>query len=465
MIYQIQESFHKQNIFFSENDIYVNYQDWLSGKARILLVIGQSGSGKSTLAQKIAKEYDAKYVELDKFKGNKHYDDDFLYKNQPLLMKFFSLQPYNRDELDQKKSVNEERTKYIDWLINDIKDRIVIDGGQIVDYMLDRQDDDDLYKIPTIFKGTSIIKSEIRRFIRDISRHDKTDPMLYKYMFKYWANKMLPNIQKQNRLRDLILTKNNDQYDTYEESTIINEAGKHGMNIFFSEDDIYCNFDKFESGKNHTLFVLSIPGSGKSTLSKFLSKKYNAHYVELDVLTFMIVGEKAKDRGRQTYEYIKNADPMLYKYMKEKNIPPDYMNDIKSTTVEKPIPTIKEEKLKQERASKYIHWLCFEQKEKCIIDGGYVGPVIINSHDYDNLPIIFKGTSIFTSILRRMKRSNWDIISIIKRLPSFYEHARKTVPEVNIARSKYISDDNFEYIKEPDMDSDIILMKDIKNQR
>ena len=66
-----------------------------------------------------------------------------------------------------------------------------------------------------------------------------------------------------------------------------NEILKEGLEIteesyLFSKDDLYINFDKFESGKSNVCLITGLSGSGKSTLGKSLANKYNAIYVELD---------------------------------------------------------------------------------------------------------------------------------------------------------------------------------------
>ena len=50
-------------------------------------------------------------------------------------------------------------------------------------------------------------------------------------------------------------------------NNIINE------NYIISKNDLYINFDKFESGKSNVLLVTGFSGSGKSTLVSQLAKK------------------------------------------------------------------------------------------------------------------------------------------------------------------------------------------------
>ena len=52
-------------ILISDDDVYVNFDEFSSGKKHAIFVHGLSGSGKSTLGHKIAEQYNAAYVEID----------------------------------------------------------------------------------------------------------------------------------------------------------------------------------------------------------------------------------------------------------------------------------------------------------------------------------------------------------------------------------------------------------------
>ena len=232
----------------------------------------------------------------------------------------------------------------------------------------------------------------------------------------------------------------------------VNEDGAEGNPIFFSENDIYFNWDKWLTGESHILFVDGLSGSGKSTLAKKLANQYDAEYVEIDVIAFKIVGQKAVDRGHCNYDYIRDQDPFLWKYMKFKHIPPDFLAHLSIDDQFR--HTDKEEEYKREEIDKYIHWLCFEQKEKVVIEGGHAG-VTITRHpeNYENFPIVFKGTSLSKSVLRRMIRAGkkgkfytpWRWFSIIK-----IQYFGYMWPEVNEARKKILDgqEDKMIYVKE-----------------
>lgn len=55
----------EETLLFSKDDLYYKFDDWKSGKNKVLLVTGYSGSGKTTLGKKLAKKYNVKYNEFD----------------------------------------------------------------------------------------------------------------------------------------------------------------------------------------------------------------------------------------------------------------------------------------------------------------------------------------------------------------------------------------------------------------
>ena len=54
--------------------------------------------------------------------------------------------------------------------------------------------------------------------------------------------------------------------------------------LIFSKDDTIRNLDLWKQGKVKSLFIVGYLGSGKSTTAKELAKKYNAEYIELDIV-------------------------------------------------------------------------------------------------------------------------------------------------------------------------------------
>lgn len=225
------------------------------------------------------------------------------------------------------------------------------------------------------------------------------------------------------------------EYEQHEELT--------KQSIIMSQDDLYLNYEKWESGESHSLMVYGLSGSGKSTLGQKIADENDAHYVSTDVIGFMIVGPRNAAKGRTTYEFIRKTDIMLYTFFKLYNIPPDVLADIEYDPITK-TPTPEDEQRKRDLADKFIHWLVFEQKEKVVIEGSYTGVTITNHpDDYKDIPIIFKGTSLLKSVHRRAIRNlkNGDPIEaihlIIKIKSQYLDHM---MPEVNAARSTMLKD-------------------------
>lgn len=254
---------------------------------------------------------------------------------------------------------------------------------------------------------------------------------------------------------DMLKDVSESKFDIKDDSMYnVDEAtGYSALPIIFSDDDIYVNFDKFVSGESHVCFIHGLSGSGKTTLGNKLAEKYKAYYVEIDVIAFKICGNCRPER--HTYDYIQAHDLMLYRYMKEKQIPPNFMNDIEEMSMKHPDPTYEEESKKKMRIKDYIHWLVFEQTERVVIGGGYAGITYAEDYRYWDEPIIIKGTSLGKSMIRRLQRMSTktdniiDFIGeVIKRIPVFYSQYSRMYSEVNNTRRAIMMNNEFTYVKE-----------------
>lgn len=84
-------------------------------------------------------------------------------------------------------------------------------------------------------------------------------------------------------------------------------------NFIFKKDDLYINFDKFESGKSNICLITGLSGSGKSTLGEKIAREYKAEYIELDLFEHCSMF--------QNDEQLKQAGDVFYKYFnKHKDI-------------------------------------------------------------------------------------------------------------------------------------------------
>ena len=148
-----------------------------------------------------------------------------------------------------------------------------------------------------------------------------------------------------------------------------------------SKDNLYINFDKFESGKSNICLITGLSGSGKSTLGKQLASKYNAEYVELDTFEHNYLGVKG----------------VVKEYLEKNNLSKLDMDELYQTNPE----------VFHKELSKFMDWViprCQKDKShKYILEG-----VQIYSHgDINKIkgkPIIFVNTSVSKSIIQRYKR-------------------------------------------------------------
>ena len=222
----------------------------------------------------------------------------------------------------------------------------------------------------------------------------------------------------------------NEERDENDFPLLVETTGYKHHPVIFSDDDIYINYDKWKSGECTSLLVTGLSGGGKSTLSKKLAEKFNAYYIEIDVISFKI-GILHPDRAN--WEYIKKNDKYLYKFFKENNIPPTIMTkfknyqDIKKSTI----------------INEYIYWLCFERddldKNRVVIEGGDVAIALSDIKELSTLPIIIKGTSLAKSLFRRCYRildKGYGIWHILQRIfeGTFYSQYSKMYSEVDNAR-------------------------------
>lgn len=198
------------------------------------------------------------------------------------------------------------------------------------------------------------------------------------------------------------------------------------MNTFISEDDIYCNFDKFEHGKTHVCFVTGVSGSGKSTLAKKLARKYNANYIELDIVMYALdkMRERAggKDKARQR---LREEHPWIYEWI---------MNTHQD---EETWPKLTSEKMSTydfhiKKTMELIDWLrqtkgwSSGKPPRFIIDGADLVNIIPMRLEYTEYPFIFKGTSKIKATLRRAQREGGlknyysDVKGIIELIKAVY---------------------------------------------
>ena len=200
-------------------------------------------------------------------------------------------------------------------------------------------------------------------------------------------------------------------------------------NIFFSENDIYCNFWQFEKDVTHFCFIVGFSGSGKSTLAKKLCKQYNADWAELDVILYNSMNHEMTDRfvvGNQKQR-------LLMKYIKEKNVDLSYMKHLKDGEKDEVRNII------IQTGKKYVDWLTNINKDKCFISGIDLIDILPMNPTWYSAPIIFKGTSMLKSMVRRYMRNTKDTNISISTIPMMLKWYRTDAHGINYMRNIVIN--------------------------
>ena len=195
--------------------------------------------------------------------------------------------------------------------------------------------------------------------------------------------------------------------------------------IFFDDDDLYINFDRFKTDKKYNVcFVVGYSGSGKSTLSKELSKKYKAELLSMDVLMYpespeqML--EETKSNFKTFYKFLRN-NPQYVKFIERQF---KIFNTDKFTNSDERKATIE----KRKWAIKIVKY-CLKEHHKMIIEGIDLYHVFSALPDLLEYPIIIKGTSKFKSIYRNiMRRDSFNLSpDSILDLLDWYNQQQSTI--------------------------------------
>ena len=190
------------------------------------------------------------------------------------------------------------------------------------------------------------------------------------------------------------------------ESNVVEEFKPLDESYVFSNNNLYMNFDKFESGKSNICLITGLSGSGKSTLGKQLASKYKAEYVELDIFFDIEKINSGKVKGTIFEEYKKN-NKKDYKYLID-NKPRSY-------------------EIPDKIVMNFMDWIidyCKKTNKKYILEGVQVyshgDPKIIK-----NEPIIFVNASVIRSMIQSHKRNkdrNINLMDELKELPDMIKY-------------------------------------------
>ena len=79
------------------------------------------------------------------------------------------------------------------------------------------------------------------------------------------------------------------------------------LNYIFSDENIYCDYDKFKSKEIQCLFITGMSGGGKTYLSKKLQKENNCELIELDHYTENKYAKEYFDANPKAYNELLDA--------------------------------------------------------------------------------------------------------------------------------------------------------------
>ena len=158
-------------------------------------------------------------------------------------------------------------------------------------------------------------------------------------------------------------------------------------------------------------FVTGLSGSGKSTIAKKLAKYHKITYVELDYFSFRgarrpFTEKDCRDSGHE----------IIWKYIKSNRISPSFLVGVDKHKTEW-----------IEAVTEFVKWL-ETMPGNYVVEGIQCTYIIPANPKWLDYPIIFKGTSMITSLIRGLQRDEiidpkhikTTIADILDRLKWFY---------------------------------------------
>lgn len=173
-----------------------------------------------------------------------------------------------------------------------------------------------------------------------------------------------------------------------------------GESLIFSKDHLEYNIDEWLDGTKNILLITGMSGSGKSTLAKEYQEKYNAVKIELDLFEF------------NRFIYTMDGDKPRPKTALDEGakIIRKYFDDIYGGQVD--FQEMSTDKFYDEFMKFFQYLFNYAQShlnKKFIFEGLQIITAVINRLDLETLstfPCIVTGTSVATSIMRRIKRDS-----------------------------------------------------------
>ena len=304
-VYRINESsLINEGYIFSKDNLFINFDKFKDGKTNICFVTGLSGSGKSTEAEKLAKEYNAEWIELDIFEHCKEFSDgelkqagqvfyDYLSNHKDIWNKLKNNELHGND-------LNNEIAKFIKycirWCLKHKEDKWIIEGVQVFSFI----DPKEIKSYPIVFIRASMLKSILQRWKRNgdgkikLWKELKNEfPQLLSWYidnekaFKAFQKAVLNESSefKSNSRSNIVIT------DNLEIANALNLRYPNGILITANDfEDLWkydlnrlSNNDKINTNKSFYDYIISNPelkqAFDNNTISKDLLIKYTSSYL------------------------------------------------------------------------------------------------------------------------------------------------------------------------------------------
>ena len=209
--------------------------------------------------------------------------------------------------------------------------------------------------------------------------------------------------------------------------------------FILEKDDLYINFDKFESGKSNICLITGLSGSGKSTLGKEISKKYKAEYVELDKFFLFKSLDELKYLSKTFNNFFKENMILFNTISDSPDIPLKILNAL-------------------------IGYCKKIKNKKFVLEGVQI--YLFADKSIKKYPIIIKNTPALKSMFRMFKRDFIDFDGLkyhqcIKYIPKFLKIYIDDEKNFNIFRKKILKEGGNVNLLETDLNSIVIFSTDI----
>ena len=304
-VYRINESgLINEGYIFSKDNLFINFDKFKDGKTNICFVTGLSGSGKSTEAEKIAKEYNAEWIELDIFEHCKSFSDSELKQAGQVFYDYLSNHKDIWNKLKNNElhgnDLNNEITKFVKycirWCLKHKENKWIIEGVQIFSFV----DPKEIKSYPIVFIRASMLKSILQRWKRNgdgkikLWKELKNEfPQLLSWYidnekaFKAFQKAVLNESSefKSNSRSNIVIT------DNLEIANALNLRYPNGILITANDfEDLWkydlnrlSNNDKINTNKSFYDYIISNPelkqAFDNNTISKDLLIKYTSSYL------------------------------------------------------------------------------------------------------------------------------------------------------------------------------------------